>query len=155
MGEPDPASLMASQVHDHALSFLGDLAKGEVELGTAVAAQRPEDVAGEALAVDADKDAARARHLAGHEREVVLAVDEREVGVPGERAIGRRDAGSSDPLDELLLPPAPADEVGDGDDRQAVGRREALELGQAGHRLLVLAHDLAKHAGRSDAREAG
>ena len=45
----------------------------ELELLAAVAAQRVEDVAGEALGVDADEDVLRAVDVAADERDVVLA----------------------------------------------------------------------------------
>src|SRR5262249_42214114 len=50
--EPDPATLLR-HVEEHPAIFGGDAPEGEVELLAAVAAQRVEDVAGDALRVDA------------------------------------------------------------------------------------------------------
>src|SRR6476619_7387819 len=53
--ESDAATLVAAQVDDHAAALTRDLRERAVELEAAVAAHRPEDVTGEALAVHADQ----------------------------------------------------------------------------------------------------
>ena len=55
-----------------------------MELGPAVAAQRAEDVAGQAFGVDPDEDVALAGQVALHDGQMVLAVDHRLVDVAGE-----------------------------------------------------------------------
>ena len=50
VADADAAALVAAEVHDHAAALLGDDLHGRVELDAAVAAQRAEHVAGEALA---------------------------------------------------------------------------------------------------------
>ena len=72
--------------------------RANVELRPAVAAPGPEDVAGEALAVDADEHVLPAGHVAGDEGEVLLAVDRRQVGITGELAVLGRDARRGDAL---------------------------------------------------------
>ena len=59
------------------------------------------------------------------------------------------------PADELLVLAPVTDEVGDRDEQQAVLVGEALELGRAGHVHLLLVDDLAQHARRIQAGEAG
>ena len=97
--------------------------QGDVELHAAVAAQRPEHVAGEALGVDADEDVGRAGDLAAHEGEVLGAVEDALVDVRGELAVTGRDAGLGDAADQLLALAAVPDEIGDGDDLRGRARR--------------------------------
>ena len=61
VGEPDAAALVAAQVDDDAGALLGDEPQRLVQLRAAVAAQRSEDVPGQALGVDPDEDVALAR----------------------------------------------------------------------------------------------
>jgi hypothetical protein len=117
---------MAPQVDDDAGTLLGDLLESELQLRAAVAPPRAEDVTGEALAVDAHEDVLASGDVPGDEREMVLAVDERQVGVPGELAVGGRDPSRRDALDELLAVPSVADEIGDRDDHEAVALGEGL-----------------------------
>ena len=70
--QADAASLLR-HVEEHAAVLGGDAAEREVELLAAVAAQRVEDVAGEAFGVDADEHVLRAVDVAVHEREVRAA----------------------------------------------------------------------------------
>ena len=51
VADADAAALVAAQVDDHAEALLGDPLHRRVELHAAVAAQRPEHVTGQALAV--------------------------------------------------------------------------------------------------------
>ena len=75
VAEADAAALVAAQVHDHAAALLGDALHRLVELGAAVAAQRAEHVAGEALGVHPDEHVVLALHRALDERDVLLAVE--------------------------------------------------------------------------------
>ncbi len=52
VGQPDAATLVTAQVDDDAGPLLGDEAHGLGQLRAAVAAQGPEDVAGQAFGVD-------------------------------------------------------------------------------------------------------
>ena len=152
--EPDAAALVAPEVHDDALALGRDLAERGVELHAAVAAQRAEHVAGEALGVDPDEHVLLARDLAADERDVLDVVEERAEHVGGEVAVLRRDPGLGDPLHELLPPASVPHEIGDRDHEEAVLLGEHLELGEAGHGAVVV-HDLGEHARRSEPREAG
>ena len=96
VADADAAALVAPQVDDHAEALLGDAPHGRVQLRAAVAAQRAEHVAGEALAVDPDEHVVLALHRARDEREVLLAVEHRLVGVAGEVAPLGGDAGLGD-----------------------------------------------------------
>ena len=55
---------------------------------------------------------------------------------------------------QLLAATAITDEIGDRDDDELVLVREALEVGQARHRAVVV-HDLREHARGLEAGEAG
>ena len=76
VAEPDPAALVAAQVDDDALALGRDLLERLVELQPAVAAQRPEHVAGQALRVHAHEHVRLPRHLAAHERHVLDPVEQ-------------------------------------------------------------------------------
>ena len=101
---------------------------GGVELEPAVAAHRPEHVAGEALGVHADEHVLGTRDLAAHERDVLGAVEQRLEHVRGEVAVLGRDARLGDAAHQLLAVAPVADEVGDRDHEEAVLGGEALEL---------------------------
>ena len=85
---------------------------------------------------------------------VLLTVQQRLIGVAGEVAPAGRDGGLGDPADELLVLAAVADQVGDGQDRQLVLDREALQVRHPGHGA-VLVDDLAQHPGRVAPGHAG
>ena len=72
----------------------GDALQGGLQLGAAVAAQRVEDVAGQALGVDADEDVLAVADVAVDERDVLDAVDGGAVAVRGERRRRRWAVGS-------------------------------------------------------------
>ena len=155
VAESDAATLVAAQVDQDAAALLLDQVERGVQLRAAVAAQRAEHVAGQALGVHADEDVLGAGHVAHDEREVLLVVEHRLVHEGTELAALRRDAGLGDQPDQLLVLAAVADEVGDGDEREVVLLGEALEVGQAGHLRLVLGHDLAQAPRRATARRPG
>ena len=121
---------------------------GGRELRAAIAAQRAEHVAGQALAVHPHEHVLGPLHVAAHERDVVLAVEHRLEHDALELAELRRDRRLGEPADELLVLAPVADEVGDRDEQQAVLVGEPFELGRAGHVHLLLVDDLAQHAGR-------
>ena len=75
-----------------------------------------------------------ALHRALHQRDVLLAVEQRLVHVAGEVAPLGGDAGLGDPLHQLLVLAAVADELGDRDEQQAVLVAELDEVGDPGHR---------------------
>ena len=125
-----------------------------LELLAAVAAQRVEDVAGEALGVDPDQDVLGAGHVALDHRDVVLVVDQGAVADGGELPEGGRQLGRDDPLDQLLGAPPIGDQVGDRDHLQVVLRAVVDQVGHARHRP-VLVHHLADHPGRDQAGEPG
>ena len=111
-----------------------------------------EDVAGEALRVDADENILAAGDLALDERDVVLAGEGLAERDRRELAVLRRQPHRAHALDELLRAAAVLDEVGDGDELQAVPLAVADEIGDARHRPVVV-HDLADDAARLEAGE--
>ena len=118
-------------------SSLGEPLERLLELLAAVAAERVEDVAGQALGVDADEDVLGALDVAADERDVVLAGellaerDRRELAVRGRQPHRGR------ALDELLRAPPVLDQVGDGDQLDAVPLAELDEVGDARHRPVL------------------
>ena len=74
--EQADAAALLRHVEEHAAALVGDRVQRRVELLAAVAAQRVEDVAGQAFGVDADE------HVVGA---VDVASDERDVMLPGQR----------------------------------------------------------------------
>ena len=153
MAETDATAFVAAQVHDDARALLGDELHRGVELQAAVAAHRTEHVAGEALGVHAHEHVLLARDLALHERHVLGAVEQRLEHEAGEVAVTGRDARLGHPAHQLLGVPSVADEVGDGDELEAVLLGELLEARHARHAAVVV-HDFGEHAGGVHAREA-
>ena len=126
----------------------------ELELLAAVAAERVEDVAGEALGVDADEHVLLAGDLALDERDVVLAGQHLAERDGGEVAVGGRQPDRGHPLDQLLGAAPVLDQVLDRDHLDPVPLAVRDQVGDAGHRP-VLVHDLADDAGRVQAGQAG
>ena len=116
-----------------------------LELLAAVAAKRVEDVAGQALGVDADEHVLGAGDVALDHRDVVLVVEQRAVADGGELAEGGRQLRRDDALDQPLGAPPVGDQVGDRDHLQAVALAVGDQVGDPGHGPVVV-HDLADHA---------
>ncbi len=143
VGEADAPPLVAAEVDDHSHAFLADPAYRGFELRAAVAAERAEHVAGQALAVHPDEHAVLGVHVSCDECEVLLAIEQRPEAVGGELAVLGRDARLCDPFHELLAVVPVPDEIRDRDDGKAMVGCELLQLGSARHSLLVVGHDLA------------
>jgi len=111
-----------------------------------------EDVAGEALGVDADEHVVV--DLSHHECDVVAAGERLAERDRGEAAVLRRQVDLHHALDELLRLAAVLDQVGDRDHPQPVLLAVRHEVGHARHRP-VLVHDLADDAGRNEPGEPG
>ena len=99
--QPDPPPFLP-HIDDHARALIVDLLHRVMQLRTAIAPARPEDIAGQAFAMDAHQHVLAPRDLAFHERQMILAIDLRTIQVQGELAVGRRHLHDLDPLDELL-----------------------------------------------------
>src|SRR5262245_7738125 len=113
-----------------------------------------EDVAGETLGVDANEYVLLAFHFAADEGDVVLAGQGLAEGDRRELAVVRGQPNGRGALDETLVAAAVLDELRDGDQAQAVALAELHEVGDAGHRPVVV-HDLADDARGRQPREAG
>ena len=84
----------------------------------------------------------------------MLVVDQRAVADGDEVAEAGRQLGRDDALDQLLVPAAVGDQVGDRDHLQPVALAVGRQVRDARHRAVVV-HDLADHAGRVQAGQAG
>ena len=146
---------MAPQVHHDAETGFGDAAQGPVQLGAAVAAAGPEDIPGEALAVDPHQHVLLAGRLTHNECQVGLLVDNPLVGQAAEVAEFGGQPGLRRAADQALGLSAVADQVGDGDQQEAVFGREGLQVVAPGHPHAVLGHDLAEHAGGGQTSQPG
>ena len=82
------------------------------------------------------------------------ALDLALVGDHAEFAVTSLNAGLAGADDGALVAEAVADELGDGEDAEAVLAAEGDEVGYAGHGAVV-AHDFADDAGGGEAGEAG
>ena len=91
--------------------------------------------------------------LTPHECHVLDAVEQALEHVRGEVAVLGRDARLGHPPDQLLAVTTEADEIRDRDQLQPVLGGKRLELGQPGHRSVVV-HDLGEHTGGRQARQA-
>ena len=69
--QADPPTLVPAQVEHHAAALLGDPAQRGLQLGAAVAAQRAEHVAGQALGVHPDQHVLAVAEVAVDERDVL------------------------------------------------------------------------------------
>ena len=151
--EQADAATLLGEVEQHALALGLDHRQRRLQLLAAVAAQRVEDVAGQALGVHADQHVLLARDLALDHRDVVLVVDQRAVADDREVAEAGRHRGRHDALDELVVAAPVGDQIGDRDHLEAVLVAVGREVADARHRA-VLVLDLADHAGRRAARQA-
>ena len=96
MHDADAPALVPADVEHDAAALPADRLDRGVELRSAVAAQRAEDVAGEALGVHADEHVLTVAEVAGDEREVLAAVEQAAVADGAELAVLGRDAGLGD-----------------------------------------------------------
>ena len=154
VAEADAAPFVTAEVDDDPLPLGRDLAECGVELHAAIATQRAEHVAGETLRVHPHEHVGLARHLTPHERDVLDIVEERPEHVGGEVAVLGRDPSLGDPLHQLLAAATMPNEVGDRDHEEPVLRGEHLELGEAGHRAVVV-HHFGEHARGAESRQPG
>ena len=132
------AAALLRHVEQHAAALALDLRERMLELLAAVAAERVEDVARQALRVDADEHVLGALDVALHERDVRLAGERLAVGDGREVAVHGRHAHRRRALDELLRSAPVLDQVGDRDEGDAVARAVLDEVGHAGEERGVL-----------------
>ena len=145
LGEyPDPATFMSGVVHDAPLTLLCDQAHRLIELGTAVAAERTEDVSCQAHGVNPCQDIILPRDITHCESNVRAVVG---VGpVPDEVEIPElgRECCRGFTGDEDLGPPPVRHEVVDGDHDKVVLFGEQFEFLTLSHRAIVV-DDLTEH----------
>ena len=135
--QPDPASLVPSEVDHGADTRVGDPLEGQPKLASTVAAARAEDIAGETLGVHPDQRRVDRSQIAADERDVLTSVH--MVAEPdGSEVSGvQRQSRAAHSLDEPLGTTPVGDEVGDRQHGQPVARGELQQLGEPCHRPVV------------------
>src|SRR5450759_28287 len=113
-----------------------------------------EDISGETLRVHSHQNARVRRDVAEDKRDVLVLVDVIAVADDAPRSEFGRKPSLGDAMHEPLGLEAMRHELRDGDEREAVLLREALQLGATGARA-VLAQNLADHPRRNEAGKAG
>jgi hypothetical protein len=152
-GQADAAPLLVEQVEEHAALFAADHLHRPLQLLAAVAAQRAEGVAGQALRMDAHQDRLLAAQVALGQGDVGLLLDLVDEGLDGEVAPARRQARLRDHLHQGVGVHPVLDDLLDGDDGHRVFFGETDQVGHARHGAVFL-HDLADHPGRLQAGDA-
>ena len=160
MHEADAAALVPAHVQHDAATLTGHHRHGGVQLRTAIAAPRAEHVTGQALRVHPHQDVAavvlRAGDIAANQCDVLHLVIDAHVADGPKLAVAGGNSRLGDPFDVLLVLAPVLDQIGDGDQRQAVFVGEDPQLVGLGHGALVLlADDLADGPGRLQARHPG
>ena len=116
-----------------AVIMAGDLAHGLVQLGPAITAPRPEDVAGQTFAVHAHEHVRVRPDVAHDQGEVMLAVELGTIKVEVKLAVVGRHLHHLDLLNELLARPPEMDERFDRAKLELMPAGELPQLGQPGH----------------------
>ena len=135
-----------SHVYENADAFLCDLGHCGVELLAAVASLAAEDVAGEALGVDAHEGGSFGVDVPHCEGDVLGWVDVAAVCDASELAPAGGKSGFGDPFHERFAAESVGDHVCDGDDWDVVFLCDLLKLRATGH-CSVVVHDLADDGG--------
>ena len=149
------ASALLAHVQEHAPALVGDGLKSEALLLLAVAPATGEDIAGNALTVDAYQDGfIVAIDVSLHQGNVLVGIYHALVGDSPEIAVLGGQLGLGYSLDQFIVAHAIGDDVGDGDDLEVVLGGEGLQLGQPGHGAIV-GHDLTDHPGGIELGQVG
>ena len=144
--QPDPTAFL-SHVNQNAAAFLLDLLQRRVELVSAIAPARAENVSGETLAVDAHQRRFVLVDLAFYQREMMLAIELRAVEVQIEIAIIGRHFYDLFQFYQFFADAAVCDQALDGANAEAMLLAELHQLRQSSHRAIVV-QNLAKHSSR-------
>jgi hypothetical protein len=148
------------KVDEGTASGFGDETQGLSHQAMAVAGGSGEDVSREAVRMDANEHGIVAQGLVGtdvtsDQRKMALAaVDFALVGDDAEFSIGRGEHAFGDAENIALVLQAVTNELGHGEHLEAVLCTELLEVGDAGHRTVIV-HDLADDSGGNEAGETG
>jgi len=113
-------------------ALAGHHVHGPVKLSPAVATQRAEDIAGQALAVDADHDRRQGVQFTDRQRDVVLPIDQGAVELEPELSVVRGQFHGADELDQFLRAPPIGDQIRHAGHLQAVFRSEVVPIRAGG-----------------------
>ncbi len=128
VGESDPATLVAAQIDEDAAALRGDHLERRVELLAAVAAQRAERVAGQALGVDPDQHVPPVTDLAHDHGHVFGVAEGRPIRGDPEGAEPGRDGRRRRGFEQMIRCAAMRDEVGNRDHVEIVSAGELGEI---------------------------
>ena len=128
--DADAAPLLP-HIDEHARASGLDAVERHVQLRAAVAAHAAEDVAREALAVDADEDRLGGVGFAKDEGDVLFFVHGGAVGHHPSFAVTGGQTGLGHAFNEPFVLQAVGDDVGHADDAQALALGQRLQAGAA------------------------
>src|SRR6266446_1623748 len=143
------------EIKKYTAAFFGDGFQGARDEFAAVAGGGAEDIAGEAVRMDAHQGRFRAFEITAHQRDVLVVVHVAGVGDHAEIAKARWQDSFRDTANVALMLHAVADEVRHREHFQIVFLAKFNKLRHAGHGA-VFVHDFADDAGGAhsgDARE--
>src|SRR6266478_3794262 len=142
------------EIEKDAATFLGDGFQGARDEFAAVARGGTEDVAGQAMGMDAHQGRLRSFEIAAHQRDVLVVVHIAGVRDHAEIAKARGQDGFRDAANVAFMLHAVADEVRHREHFQIVFLAKLNELWHAGHGAIFI-HDFADDAGGAHAGDAG
>jgi hypothetical protein len=141
------------EVEKNTAAFLGDRDERARDKLGAIAGDRAENIAGEAVRVDADERWIRPFEIAADQGDVLVLIDVARVGNHSEIAVACGEDSFGDAADVALVLHAVADEVGYREHLHVVLAAEFMQLRDARHRP-VFVHDFADDGGRIEAGDA-
>src|SRR6266850_2037759 len=148
------AAARVVEIEKDAATFLGDGFQRARDEFAAVARSGTEDVAGQAMGMDAHQGRLRAFEIAAHQRDVLVVVHIAGVRDHAEIAKARGQDGFRDAANVAFMLHAVADQVRNREHFQIVFLAKFNELRHAGHGAVFI-HDFADDAGGAHAGNAG
>ena len=147
------AAASVVEVKEDAAILLGDGGEGARNQLGAIAGDRAEDVAGEAMGMDADQRGSRPVQVAAHQGDVLIVIHIARIGDDAEIAVARGKNGFCYAAHVTLVLHAVADQVRDREHFQVVLVAKFVELRDARHGP-VFVHDFADDGGRIEPGDA-
>ena len=138
--------LALAKIKHDALAYFGNFFQRPPELIAGIVDCRTEHVAGDILSMHAHEDRIVRADLAHYHRQMHVAIDRVLKSDGTKSSINSRQISFDRATYENFLADAIVNQIGDGDDLQAMHDREVAQLRQPRHRA-VFVHDFADDAG--------